>query len=399
MTPGSKHDELEVHKESSTCAICLSTYCGRVYLSPCFHSFCAPCLASWLDVTLLCPLCKTRPSKLHWGADTTLGTLNTIAIPGAASPYVSQRIVSHSALDTILDVSDSSTSSPSLLLSTPLKGPSSWRAALKRVAAVAEHDLKTHSKDLQDTHLDTIDKRQDSIDAGDPLDKSSRKRDPSPESDQDVKRFRHSSRSSSRSRSRSMTPIDSYPHVYDSSDLYLNGQTSSPHSDLPLLENNPSESENSPAELPASPSTLTRRQVYALGMKPHPAQEYLLADRIVATDMIRLAPFLGRDLAVLTDVDPEPVDPIVLAYVTSLFNSHGGDHVGTPLGRRVATDREHPQARWDLIESGVAEWVTMTLGDERTAISLAKQFVEEMRRVTKKRWGPGQWDSNVRYGA
>ncbi|KAI8348514.1 hypothetical protein B0O80DRAFT_179142 [Mortierella sp. GBAus27b] len=379
MTPGPDHNEPQVGNESSTCAICLSPYCGRVYLSPCFHSFCAPCLASWLlDISLQCPLCRTRPTKLHWDADTVLGTLNTITIPSASS-----------ASDTI---QDGSSSSPRNLdqSSLPLKKASSWRITLRQVAAKAERDLEGRSRD----HQSTADTSSGSSGT------TRRKRDGSCENDQDIKRSRHGSRSTSRSRSRSRstTPIDSYPHVYDSPNLYVDGQTSSSLLDPPLHESSLSESENLPPEPTMPHSTPTRRQVYALGMKLYPDQDYPLVDRIVATDMTRLGPFLERDLRVLTDVDPRPVDPIVLAYVTSLFTTHGGGHTDTR--KRIATDHDRQrQAEWSLIEAGVAEWVTLTPGNGRTAIDLARQFVDEMRRVVKKKWGPGQWDSNVRYQA
>ncbi|KAF9951477.1 hypothetical protein BGZ65_005925, partial [Modicella reniformis] len=299
-----------------------------------------------------------KPTKLHWGADTTLGILNTITIT-----------------DTSQDIPYSSAGSSSSLAS-------SWRAALKRVAAMAKGDLARYHD--QDTNLDTGQEtiEPDNSGALSPpsssrsLEPSTRKRGHKEENDQVSKR----SRSRTRSRSRSVTPIDSYSYCdNDSFNPHMDSQASSSfHPDLSYPKNNTS----------ISPSIPTRRQVYALEMLPHPVQDYPLTDRIVAADMVFLAPFLERDLVVLTDADPGPVNPLVLAHVKSLFITHGS----VMLGRD-----NQAKARWDLIEVGVAEWVTMTPGNERTAVLLARQFVEEMRRVVQKRWKPGQWGANVRY--
>jgi len=380
MTLESKHDEPDAAHESPTCAICLSPYCGRAYLSPCYHSFCAPCLASWLDITVLCPLCKTRPSKLLWGADTTLGVLNTITIP-VASSQLGSRLTNSTTLDNALDIS--------------------WREALKQVAAAAESELVIYTRASQSTHADTAETRLNSAETSDPStasssasNASSRKREHSPERDQDVKRSRSSS-SQSPSRSRSPTPIDSYPHVYDASGSYSSNQ---PHPDTSHPENN-TLPENKGASSEASRPP-TRRQVYALGMNPYPPEEYPLAARIGSADMERLAPFFERDLAVLTDADPGPVNPVVLTHVKSLFITYGGGggRVGARSERgRVTGGQSQGQAKWDDIETGVAEWVTMSLDNERTSAHLARQFVEEMRRVAQRKWGPGRWDSHVRY--
>jgi hypothetical protein len=135
-------------------------------------------------------------------------------------------------------------------------------------------------------------------------------------------------------------------------------------------------------------------------MNPYPPEEYPLAARIGSADMERLAPFFERDLAVLTDADPGPVNPVVLTHVKSLFITYGGGggRVGARSERgRVTGGQSQGQAKWDDIETGVAEWVTMSLDNERTSAHLARQFVEEMRRVAQRKWGPGRWDSHVRY--
>ncbi|KAG0053364.1 hypothetical protein BGZ83_001258 [Gryganskiella cystojenkinii] len=74
-------DQQEDHEDDHpTCAICLGPYRGRVYLSPCFHVFCASCLSAWIEINLQCPLCKSNPVSLHYGVDTALEVIHTLQV-------------------------------------------------------------------------------------------------------------------------------------------------------------------------------------------------------------------------------------------------------------------------------------------------------------------------------
>ena len=146
-----------------------------------------------------------------------------------------------------------------------------------------------------------------------------------------------------------------------------------------------------------------RKMVYVLGMEPSPAEAFPLARQILPSDMTLLMPFLEQDLAILTDSCPEPVDPIILAHISSVFQRHGGG----PASISPHTTRGHAHAHgrggdvreglWDVIEQEVLEWITLTPGPGMTERVMAWLFVQEMRRIARRRWRIGNWNHQVKY--
>ncbi|KAG0011523.1 hypothetical protein BGZ80_000625 [Entomortierella chlamydospora] len=348
------------------CAICLAPHCKRIYLSPCLHSFCAVCIAAWLDVALNCPLCKTQPTKLHSDVDTSLGILNTIIISS---------------------VSAEGTGSQSDI--TPNRIGTSWKEALKKVAY--SHSYKDDVSSDHDLETDQLSRNSNGdleIETGSGSSNTSFRRSP------EVSEVSHSrSRSGSRSRSRSTTPIDSYHHLYESSTLDSQTPSSLDHS----LPQDPSMSKVGDSGSTTPHPIRARREIYVLGLEPYPGNEYPLADRIHLSDMTVLTPFLRRDLAVLTDTNPDSVDSILLAHISSLFTNFGGGIGNSNNARRGKSTAS--EAQWSLIEQEVSQWVIISPTDIMTEITMAQLFVREMRRVVKKRWKVEQWDRNVTYRA
>lgn len=41
------------------CPVCLDSFQNKAFVDPCFHSFCFLCILQWMEITPLCPLCKT----------------------------------------------------------------------------------------------------------------------------------------------------------------------------------------------------------------------------------------------------------------------------------------------------------------------------------------------------
>ena len=60
----SQEEDEEYGDEGMVCAICLEAFVGEdncKQLQPCYHVFHASCFDTWLERSVLCPLCK-RPS-------------------------------------------------------------------------------------------------------------------------------------------------------------------------------------------------------------------------------------------------------------------------------------------------------------------------------------------------
>ncbi|KAK3818163.1 MAG: hypothetical protein J3R72DRAFT_460297 [Linnemannia gamsii] len=381
------------------CAICLAPYTGRVYLSPCLHSFCASCLSAWVDVSVLCPLCKSKPEKIHWGVDTALGVVHTINVR-TSLPFYSYALSG--------------------------SGDIHWREALKNVAA--------QSKQEQEQEEEDDDRHEGDAAMNDAATVTSRASDSEDEDDgestqqQDRERGvnkRSRSRSESRSRSRSTTPIDSHPYLYDSGELFsshstpigqMQGDVSATGTTCKAAQNGEQVIETSPVtgEVVRIPS---RQEVYALGMEPHPEHEFPLADEIRPIDITFLTPFLQQDLVVLTNSGARPLDPIILDLICSLFAKHGSKAsspssrgVGGHIHKRQALGVKNVQAQqplqqgeliqWSIIEQEVAQWIALTPSKENwNEVNMAQLFVREMRRAVKKRWTVKRWNNAVLYKA
>ncbi|KAF9388009.1 hypothetical protein CPB97_001738 [Podila verticillata] len=372
MSAPADDNDVEQDQYTSMCAICLGPFQSRVYLSPCMHSFCAPCLSAWLAVALHCPLCKSVPVKLHWGVDTTLGILNTIHI----SPE------------------------PGLISSL-----ASWRTELKQVATMSEE--QEPSMEEQERQRATEISKDETSEEGDEVNDN--------EEDQEAltgsangKRRRsasfedvyHDYDNEDRSRSRSVTPIDSYHHCYGVSDNNV--------SNFPLKRSRADNSEG-PSTSASPPSSTTppqaprptRREIYLYSMEPVPVEEYPLADQILPTDIEFLKPFLERDLAVLTDVHTtSAVEGIVVDHVRNVLKFHA--NTGQVVGAK-----QHAWARsktkgassvdWELVEKEVEQWVLLSPGPNMTQSRMARLFIREMRRIVKRRWRMESWDGRVEY--
>lgn len=406
-TRGGNKDDKDDDNSSNMdpiCAICLASYTGRVYLSPCMHSFCASCLSAWVDISVLCPLCKSKPEEIHWGVDTALGVLNTIAVTSFSPLYVDRRRFQRET------------------------GELTWREALKNVARQArrddeekeklalasagEHGLQENGDALNDTSGSTgrnsesqDDEESESAEDQRLAASSSRKRS----------RTRSCPGSRSQSRSRSITPIDSHP--YDSDALFFSSATLLPRGD-PLQSHGPtyeitqimSERDSATGRTPS------RREVYALGMEPSPEQDFPLADEIRSIDMTLLTPFLQQDLAVLTNSGEREVAPVILNLVSSLFVRHGSSTSAASSSREGGRGHTHKRqalgimdktqqddqgkeaTEWSVIEQEVASWIALTPSKANwRELDMARLFVREMRRAVKKRWTVKRWNNSVLY--
>ncbi|KAG0290718.1 hypothetical protein BGZ96_005826 [Linnemannia gamsii] len=385
------------------CAICLASYTGRVYLSPCMHSFCASCFSAWVDVSVLCPLCKSKPEEIHWGVDTALGVLNTITVTSFSPLYADRRRFQRET------------------------GELTWREALKNVARQARKDDE-EKEQLAQASADEHDTQEN----GDALDDTSGSTGGNPESQDDEeresvedqrlaasssrKRSRSRSRSGSRSRSRSksITPIDSHP--YDSDALFFSSATLLARGDP--LHDHESAYDNAPnisERDSATERTPSRQEVYALGMEPSPEQDFPLSDEVRSIDMAFLTPFLQQDLAVLTNSRDRAVAPVILDLIRSLFVRHGSNTSAASssqggkghIHKRQALDIKDKKQQdekvkepieWSVIEQEVAQWIALTPSkDNWRELDMARLFVREMRRAVKKRWTVKRWNNSVLY--
>ncbi|KAH7044112.1 hypothetical protein BKA57DRAFT_96786 [Linnemannia elongata] len=414
-TQGDRDDRDGKDDTSNTdpiCAICLAPYTGRVYLSPCMHSFCASCLSAWVDVSALCPLCKSKPDQIHWGADTALGVLNTITVTSSLPLYANRP-------DRWRDRREAAAA-----------GGLTWREALRNVAVQARKDeVKQEQLDLASTEGDlqeggaALDDRSASTTGGasqsedvDGCESVHQQEDQRlagrRSSDSHKKRSRSHSRSSSRSRSRSRstTPIDSHPYDSDALfsshvNLFTRGQLREGHGSTD--ETNPTAEGGKDSDTDAAGWRASRQEVYALGLEPTPEQDFPLSDEIRPIDVTFLTPFLQQDLAVLTDSGDRPVDPIILDLIISLFVRHGSSMSSAlflrggagPAHKRQALENKDKQpSEWDAIELEVAQWIALTPSKKSwSELDMARLFVREMRRVVKKRWTVKRWNNSVLY--
>src|SRR5690554_6425723 len=144
------------------CAICLAPFRGRVYLSPCFHSFCAACISEWLDITVLCPLCKTEPVKVLWGVDTTLGILNTILVSDTKNvSSTSTSSLTSGSMAGLATLPRSPAGTPVIVPGTGryMSEADAWKVALRKVAQDAEsiEIASDQDDDINENHADIAD--------------------------------------------------------------------------------------------------------------------------------------------------------------------------------------------------------------------------------------------------
>ncbi|KAF9162003.1 hypothetical protein DFQ26_003957 [Actinomortierella ambigua] len=432
----------------SICPICLSPFDERVYLSPCFHSYCAACLDAWVAVSVSCPLCKTRPDKLHHGVDTTRRLLQTIYIlqPVAAS-------------------------------STP-----SWQDQLHRLAHQGQHASTPTTFTATPSSLTSSSPSSSSL---------------SPEADlawtatasygaedelmqQDLPQ-----------RSRSPTPIDTISistFDYDTQPFFVSPRRPAPVAGDSSLSTSfqAAAASMAPASMPPQPqeSIITvssttiittpppvlrppRIDVYMHNLLPTPASNYPRAAQIHVRDLPLLRPFLERDLAVLTETYPAP-SPVLLSHIENVLCSVVQAAPSSTRQRRqqqtyharaaatnttTAADSDSNEAQWCQVQDQIAEWITFSTSTSsttttnhntlytttvapppssvsssfssplspsstssspssrqltreamgnggctpRTPHSLAQQFVDEMRRVARRRLAVRPWDAQVLY--
>ncbi|KAG0312346.1 hypothetical protein BGZ97_011262 [Linnemannia gamsii] len=374
------------------------------------HSFCASCLSAWVDVSVLCPLCKSKPEEIHWGVDTALGVLNTITMTTFSPLYADRRRFQQET------------------------GELPWREALKNVARQArkdeedqekvalagaeEHDRQENNIAFDDTSGSTpgrATESQDDDDEESESDQDQRLAASSSSRKRSRSRSRSGSRSRSRSRSRSITPIDSYP--YDPDALFFSSAT-------PLARGGPLQRHGSTNETTptisegdsATGRTPSRQEVYAFGMEPSPEQDFPLADEIRSIDITFLTPFLQQDLAVLTNSGDRAVAPVILDLISSLFVRHGSSTSAASSSReggrglaqkrqgldiidkKQKVDKGKEAIEWRVIEQEVAQWIALTPSkDNWRELDMAGLFVREMRRAVKKRWTVKRWNNSVLY--
>lgn len=417
-TKGDKYDRDNRDGKEDTsntdpiCAICLAPYTGRVYLSPCMHSFCASCLSAWVDVSALCPLCKSKPDQIHWGVDTALGALNTITVTSSSPFYAS-------GPDRWRDRREAAASAGGL----------TWREALRNVAVQARKDeeeqeqldLARMDADLQEGGAALADTSALTTGGASESEEEDECESVHQQEDQRLagrrngdskkKRPRSHSRSSSRSRSRSRstTPIDSHPYDSDAlfsshASLFARGQLGLGHGSADEI--NPTAEGGKELDTDKAGRTVSRQEVYALGLEPTLEQDFPLADEIRPIDVTFLTPFLQQDLGVLTNSGDRPVDPLILDLIISLFVRHGSRvssaliprGAGQAHKRRALENKDRQSSEWDAIELEVAQWIALTPSKENwNEMNMARLFVREMRRVIKKRWTVKRWNNNVLY--
>ncbi|KAF9934738.1 hypothetical protein FBU30_000596 [Linnemannia zychae] len=422
MTTKNPHNNDDDSNAEPICAICLEPYTGRVYLSPCLHSFCAECLLTWVEVSVLCPLCKSKPECFHWGVDTALGMVTTITVAGHSPFYSTLPRIERSGSG---DRSGRGTDKGSRVRENGGKENEgramTWKDELRNVVMLFkkqqqdkddEKKLSTLAKDM-DCESEKEQSTSNNI--------STSGKGGIVNTDTGMKRAR--SRSNSRSRSRSTAPIDSHPFFYGSNEFY-SSTTSAVVSDGRLSRQ---ESSTNSASSPTTRTHIghvtdsivaripsTRREVYALGMEPSPEQEFPLADVIRPIDITFLTPFLRQDLQVLTD--SQPMDPIILDLIVSLFTQYGSRISERPTSSAGLSERGHANKRqalhdkksreldkkkgdgWKAIEQEVAQWISLNPSrDNWSELDMARLFVQEMRRIVKKRWTVNRWNVSVPY--
>ncbi|KAG0236234.1 hypothetical protein BGW42_003879 [Actinomortierella wolfii] len=379
------------------CPICLTTYEERVYLSPCFHSYCAACLDEWVAVSVSCPLCKTQPDKLHYGVDTTRRILQTISI-----------------------------SQPSPALALP-----HWRDQLHSLALYGQKALASTST-VSSSRVDEVNaaatRAQDEDEEMIPRDFSTT-----------------STPTSTSQRSRSPTPIDSISTStfdYDTQPFYKSpmmapqppADTSSFLSSSSFISFTPTITTSSTAIVSSSLASNVaallkpdRIDVYLRHLVPTPVAQYPKAMQIYPHDLPRLRPFLERDLAILTESFPAAPSTVVQSHIESLLclpvqpqqpSSMRRQTVSSSNSNGVSGSNSHNESQWRQVVDRIAEWITFSAPSAsawqrpptaatdivegavpgRTPHELAQQFVDEMRQVAHRRLALRLWDEQVFYG-
>ncbi|KAF9419451.1 hypothetical protein BGZ94_009401 [Podila epigama] len=334
------------------------------------------------------------PIKLHWGVETALGIIHTIHVGGESSRPSS---------------------------SSQLSASISWRSQLKSVASSPSssseqeqgHGLNSNQSSsanspdkaprAEDNDTEVMLSEEDDDIA--PFRRMKRRRSKSPDDDPCSS---DSSIDRSRSCSRSVTPIDSY-HLY-----YGGDDEVSPRKRAISLGNSPPPPIQ---QAPPAPSQRpSRREIYLRSMTPTPVEEYLLAERILPIDLTLLRPYIERDLAVLTDVYPNQAELLVVEHILGVFKSHGGSsnslstarHLTSPCNGKMVPKENLSKVDWELIASQIEQWVLISpatptkqpagesvLGSHEKR--MAQQFVQEMRRIARRKWRMADWDSRVTY--
>ncbi|GJJ74060.1 hypothetical protein EMPS_06418 [Entomortierella parvispora] len=387
------------HEESfgATCAICLASFRGRVYLSPCFHAFCASCLAAWFGINLQCPLCKSTPDSLHHGVNTSLEVIHTLSISK------NSRSALISALNRI-----------ALMEEEKLRGREPFGGS--KPGHTLDQDQDQDQDQGQGQGQYQMPRRKRSLLSLDDYDEHDDK-----EQTQREKRHRSRSRSLSippsdstslsPSRSRSVTPIDSSHRLEEPDGFYpfpVPRRSTTPPSPSSAVKTDFSDEPFLPVD---------RNQVYALGLEPCPPEEYPLADHIQESDMVLLQPFLERDLAILTNIGNK-VSPIILAHVKRMLldattpERDGGSRGDGCSSTNSKTDRQDkvrgkrtkqdngPALSWSQVELELTSWIaTPSAGTSQSLASLAHTFTNEMRRMAKRNWRMSSWDRQVKYRA
>ncbi|KAG0239364.1 hypothetical protein BGW41_007778 [Actinomortierella wolfii] len=389
-------EEAELAKVT-ICPICLTAYEERVYLSPCFHSYCAACLDAWVAVSVSCPLCKIQPDKLHYGVDTTRRVLQTISIsqpsPTPALPHWRDQL--HSlALYGQKAMASTSTA------------PSS-RADEVHVAATHAHD--------EDEEM----MPQDFSATSTPTSTSQRSRSPTPIDNISTSTFDYDTQPFYKS-----SMIAPQPPADTSNFL-------SPSSFIPFT---PTITTSSTAIVPSSPASNVaallkpdRIDVYLRHLVPTPVAQYPKAAQIYPHDLPRLRPFLERDLAILTESFPAAPSTVVQSHIESLLclpvqpqqlSSIRRQTLSSSNSNGVSGSNSHNESQWRQVVDQIAEWITFSAPSVsawqrpptattdtvegpvpgRTPHELAQQFVDEMRQVAHRRLALRPWDEQVFYG-
>lgn len=67
-------------EDQLTCSICLGDIDNISVLDQCFHKFCTFCILQWLEISSLCPLCKTPNNSIVTSFDDKMSTYERIWI-------------------------------------------------------------------------------------------------------------------------------------------------------------------------------------------------------------------------------------------------------------------------------------------------------------------------------
>ncbi|KAF9975445.1 hypothetical protein BGZ73_000898 [Actinomortierella ambigua] len=363
------------------CPICLSSFDERVYLSPCFHSYCAACLDAWVAVSVSCPLCKTRPDKLHYGVDTRRRLLQTIYIsrPSTSSSTLSWQdqlrrlaLQSQQSLGSAANtIPPSSVSSPS-----PSTSPSSGVAMMQTVndgygadeALIPEDSpLRSRSPTPIDTsNTGTFDydaqpffmtSRQPTADTGNPP-------LPSPQTTATV-----------------ATDLAILTETFPAAPLVVSHIENLLCSVVQATAPQSSSTRRQQAlQLRTATAMTTATHTTTLGSKTNEAQWHQVADQIA-----EWITFSTVTTSTMADIATSASTTVALSPLSLPRPPHATDD------GQMGTDQEEGAASTAM--AGV-----LSLGP-RSAQELAQQFVDEMRRVARRHLSVRPWDAQVLYGA